>query len=186
MKIALLALATVLCSQTVFANSEDNVVDPIPLPAGERALDDLKEIHLTENAQLTTYVESDNLEGKSSVYGMGQPSQVSCSLMANEVSMSNFKATRRESVGGTDGFRFYIAPKKSITLSYKIDSVGVEAYKKSCNGEPELCDPNTYYQYRTEVKTTDKSGNEWVLSCIAPFSRELYVSDVKINGIVIK
>lgn len=177
-------------SVTAFGQADDNgqVVQPIPVPAGERALDQISEIKLTEKTVLTTFIEQDELRGSGSVYGMGDTSaKVNCSLAASDVKLSNFNEVDREDVGTAKGSRFYISPKKSITLNYKTSSLGVEAIKPWCNGEPELCEGQpTYYVYRTIITLTDKASNEWSLSCLAPFSRELYVSDVKINGIKIK
>lgn len=193
MKNLVLILAAVfcsgLCSQAALAQSDDydQVAQPIPVPAGELVLDELKEVKLTDKVVLTTYLEQKQLRGKGLVLGLDGNADVNCSLSSSsEVAMSNFKQLQKESVGGSSGARFYISPKESISLKYQTSSVGVEAVKPWCNGEPELCDGQMTYAYRTVITLTDKASNKWALSCLAPFSRELYASDVKIIGLKIK
>ncbi len=164
----------------------DEVVPPYPVPAGEVRLDALKEIKLTENLVLTAYVEKNDREA--SVYAMGDTSvEVSCNLSASNVSLSNFEVLKKEFPGGS-GARVYLSLKKDITLNFKTSLQGVEESKPWCNGEPEMCDEQSKkYVYRTQIIATDRTGNSsWNLNCVAPFSRPVFASDVKINGIKIK
>lgn len=186
---AIVVLLFAVLAHPAMAQSDDDQVCPpsAPIPKGEIALDQLQEVKLKENSVFTTYIEGREMKGNtslqtSSVSGAGVP----CSLTTNNVNMSNFREVTRETVGGGSGFRFYASPKSSITLTQTMNSVGVEEVKPSCNGEPELCTEMPHYEYRTIITLADKNRNEWKLSCLANFSRELYVSDVQIQGVKIK
>ncbi len=186
MKIAV-ALLTLAFSFSALAQSDDydQAGFPNPIPKGEIAIDALKEIKLTKDLVVTAYVEK--TQHAANVYGAGEQSaDVNCNLSASEVELSNFNLLKRESVGGGTGARVYLSLKDSATLKYKTSSLGVEEVKPWCNGEPELCQGSSHYAHRTEVIATDKSGNSWNLSCLAPFSRTVYASDVKIEGLKIK
>lgn len=189
MKYSILVLAAVLCSQAALAQSDDydQAGFPAPaIPAGEQALDSIKEIKISEATQLYTYRINGKLSGKGQTTAYSHiVNQVSCSLSGN-ADASNFIELARHNPGS--GVRFTVAPKKSIKLQYRTSSGGVEQVKPACNGEPELCEThgNVTYAFRTNIILADKSGSEWKLSCLAPFSRELYVSDVKVNGLQIK
>lgn len=182
---AFLALAF---STTALAQDDgfDQVVPPYQVPAGEIRIDALTEIKLTDETVLTAYVQKN--DQKASVYALGDTSaQVKCILSASEVGLGNFDVVKTEDLGGP-GTRAYLSPKKTISLKFKTSLLGVEEVRPSCDGEPELCEGQpTYYVYRTQIITTDKTGNNsWNLNCVAPFSRPVFASDVKINGIKIK
>ncbi len=187
MKNLILSLAAVLCAQTAFAQgSDDQIVPPYPVPAGEVRIDALQEIKLTEESVFTAYVEKN--DENASVYAMGDTSaDVKCNLSASEIGLGNFDVVKKEFPGGA-GARVYLSPKKNITLKFKTSLQGVEEVVPQCNGEPELCEgQSTTYVHRTQIIATDKTGNSsWNLNCEAPFSRPVFASDVKINGLQIK
>ena len=175
-------------SVTAFGQADDRgqVVPPYPIPAGEIALTSLAEIEINEDLLLTAYVEKDDRQA--AVYVMGDlTAQVKCNKSASKIALSNFDVLKKEYPGGT-GVRVYLAPKKNITLKFKTSLQGVEEAAPQCNGEPELCDGHyNTFNYRTQIIATDKTGNSsWNLNCVAPFSRPIFASDVKINGIKIK
>lgn len=175
------------CREQAAAQTENDngqVIPPYPVPKGEVRIDALKEIELTENLLLTAYVQKG--EEKATVYGNGDwRAEVKCNLTASNVKLSKFELLKTEYPGGT-GARLYISPKESMTLKYKTSLQGVDTEEPWCNGEPEFCNGKPYYVYRTQIFATDKKGNNWSLNCVAPFSRPVFASDVKINGIKIK
>lgn len=183
------ALLVLAFSTTALAQSDDGydqVIPPYPVPAGEIRIDALTEIKLTDETVLTAYVQKS--DQNASVYAMGDTSAtVKCNLTATEVGLGNFDVIKTEHPGGS-GVRIYLSPKKNITLKFKTSRQGVEAVVPECNGEPELCEgQSTTYVHRTQIIATDKTGNNsWNLNCVAPFSRPVFASDVKINGLEIK
>lgn len=154
-------------------------------PQESTRLYDVQQVKISKAAQFTTWIDDRDQSGIVSVTAWSDQknSIVSCTLETSKISLDKFNAVTSERVN--DGNRIYLSPKKPMVLKFKNSLTGIEAYKLPCNGEPELCDPNTYYGADDSLILSDEDSNEWNLHC---FARKTVVNkeDVNFKGVQLK
>lgn len=149
-------------------------------------LSQIKEVTVTPNAQLTTWVDDSDKSGIAAVMADdSSPTKVTCLLEGSNQKLTRFRTNAQEKVD--TGTRYSLSPMAAITLEVKSSKIEVRPLKGECNGEPELCDPTEYNTLFQTIELTDASSNEWSLLCIShapetPISSD----DVQIKGVEVR